>query len=157
MDIQQNSFVGSRQIFFCVWKRIIVYISTRVDLLNLGHVLFKIFKNCYVAKIQKSSKSKSTRNLMKIRFRELSKFGLWDKSQWAVMSKLAEAINQDVRIILELVRDNARISESVKRDRDNTVKRLQVDMKNKITEVDMLKVKNAEFQHQIKNGKTSFL
>ncbi|XP_033230598.1 interaptin-like [Belonocnema kinseyi] len=83
--------------------------------------------------------------------RELSKFGLWDKSQWAVMSKLAEAINQDVRIILELVRDNARINESVKRDRDNTVKRIQVDMKNKISEFDKLKVKNVELKKEIKS------
>lgn len=94
---------------------------------------------------------------MKIRFRELSKFGLWDKSQWTVMSKLAEAINQDVRIILELVRDNARISESLKRDRDNTIKRLQVDMKNRISEADRLKVRNAELKKEIKSGKPLFL
>ncbi|XP_051156038.1 centromere-associated protein E-like [Leptopilina boulardi] len=83
--------------------------------------------------------------------RELSKFGLWDKSQWAVMSKLAEAINQDVRIILNLVQDNARISESVKRDHDNTMKRLQVNLKSKISELDTLKLKNVNLEEKIQN------
>lgn len=93
---------------------------------------------------------------MKIRFRELSKFGLWDKSQWAVMSKLAEAINQDVRIILNLVQDNARISESVKRDQDNTVKMLEVNLKSRISELDALKLKNVTLEQEILNGKTFF-
>ena len=68
------------------------------------------------------------------------------------MNKLTGAISQDVRIILKHAHDSVRTSESVKKDRDNTVKKLQKDIKSKISEINILKDSNAELKQKITKG-----
>ncbi|XP_024945854.1 uncharacterized protein LOC112495110 [Cephus cinctus] len=60
--------------------------------------------------------------------RELTKLDLFEKTQWSVMSRLMAAINQDARMILDLMRETSLKSEATRSELENQVKNLEAEL-----------------------------
>ncbi|XP_043664632.1 intracellular protein transport protein USO1-like [Vespula pensylvanica] len=88
--------------------------------------------------------------------RDLLKGDIYEKTQWAVMRRLAAAIEMDVKTTFEMMQGNDMKREAIKRNYEEKLNSLEAELSRKGTDFELLRGENFQLEDRIENVKRNF-
>ncbi|KAF7409757.1 hypothetical protein HZH68_004138 [Vespula germanica] len=89
--------------------------------------------------------------------RDLLKGDIYEKTQWAVMRRLAAAIEMDVKTTFEMMQGNDMKREAIKRNYEEKLNSLEAELSRKGTDFELLRGENFQLEGRIENVFTDFI
>nr|KAF7431605.1 hypothetical protein H0235_004529 [Vespula pensylvanica] len=83
--------------------------------------------------------------------RDLLKGDIYEKTQWAVMRRLAAAIEMDVKTTFEMMQGNDMKREAIKRNYEEKLNSLEAELSRKGTDFELLRGENFQLEDRIEN------
>ena len=78
---------------------------------------------------------------------------IYEKTQWAVMSRLTKGIETDVETALTMVKKSNLRIQAARRDHDQTIRELRTSLTMQEKRTDALQAENSELKAQLENGR----
>ncbi|XP_035740050.1 uncharacterized protein LOC118449502 isoform X2 [Vespa mandarinia] len=86
--------------------------------------------------------------------RDLLKGDIYEKTQWAVMRRLAAAIEMDVKTTFEMMQGNDMKREAIKRNYEEKLNSLEAELSRKGTDFELLRGENFQLEGRIENAES---